>query len=71
MVREADRVSGDPRKPPSARKNHLPVIAIPAVIALVFILYIIGWSLYASLLDYLYTPEGKDIKNPRNLEALK
>ena len=26
---------------------------------------------YASLLDYLYTPEGKDIKNPRNLEALK
>ena len=52
MVREAVRVSGDPRKPPSARKNHLPVIAIPAVIALVFILYIIGWSLYASLLDY-------------------
>ena len=52
MVREADRVSGDPLKPPSARKNHLPVIAIPAVIALVFILYIIGWSLYASLLDY-------------------
>ena len=26
---------------------------------------------YASLLDYLYTPEGKDIKNPRNIEALK
>ena len=26
---------------------------------------------YASLLDYLYTAEGKDIKNPRNLEALK
>ena len=26
---------------------------------------------YASLLDYLYTPEGKDIHNPRNLEALK
>ena len=26
---------------------------------------------YASLLDYLYTPEGKDIKNPRNLEALR
>ena len=26
---------------------------------------------YASLLDYLYTPEGKDIKNQRNLEALK
>ena len=26
---------------------------------------------YASLLDYLYTPEGKDIKNARNLEALK
>ena len=26
---------------------------------------------YASLLDYLYTPEGKDIQNPRNLEALK
>ena len=52
MVSEAVRVSGDPRKPPSARKNHLPVIAIPAVIALVFILYIIGWSLYASLLDY-------------------
>ena len=25
---------------------------------------------YASLLDYLYTAEGKDIKNPRNLEAL-
>ena len=39
MVREAVRVSGDPQKPPSARKNHLPVIAIPAVIALVFILY--------------------------------
>ena len=26
---------------------------------------------YANLLDYLYTPEGKDIHNPRNLEALK
>ena len=26
---------------------------------------------YASLLDYLYTAEGKDIKNARNLEALK
>ena len=26
---------------------------------------------YANLLDYLYTAEGKDIKNPRNLEALK
>ena len=26
---------------------------------------------YADLLDYLYTAEGKDIKNPRNLEALK
>ena len=26
---------------------------------------------YASLLDYLYTAEGKDIKNVRNLEALK
>ena len=26
---------------------------------------------YASLLDYLYTPEGKDIQNPRNLEALR
>ena len=26
---------------------------------------------YASLLDYLYTPEGKDIKNARNVEALK
>ncbi len=25
---------------------------------------------YASLLDYLYTAEGKDIKNPRNIEAL-
>ena len=25
---------------------------------------------YADLLDYLYTAEGKDIKNPRNLEAL-
>ena len=25
---------------------------------------------YAGLLDYLYTPEGKDIHNPRNLEAL-
>ena len=28
-------------------------------------------ELYASLLDYLYTAEGKDIHNPRNLEALK
>lgn len=26
---------------------------------------------YANLLDYLYTPEGKDIHNPRNLEALQ
>ena len=26
---------------------------------------------YASLLDYLYTAEGKDIQNARNLEALK
>ena len=26
---------------------------------------------YASLLDYLYTTEGKEIINPRNLEALK
>ena len=26
---------------------------------------------YASLLDYLYTAEGKDIQNTRNLEALK
>ena len=26
---------------------------------------------YANLLDYLYTPEGKDIHNPRNLKALK
>jgi long-chain acyl-CoA synthetase len=26
---------------------------------------------YADLLDYLYTAEGKDIKNVRNLEALK
>ena len=26
---------------------------------------------YADLLDYLYTVEGKDIHNPRNLEALK
>ena len=26
---------------------------------------------YASLLDYLYTAEGKDIRNARNLEALK
>ena len=25
---------------------------------------------YASLLDYLYTAEGKDIKNPRNIAAL-
>ena len=25
---------------------------------------------YADLLDYLYTAEGKDIKNPRNVEAL-
>ena len=25
---------------------------------------------YASLLDYLYTAEGKDIKNPRNVQAL-
>ena len=25
---------------------------------------------YASLLEYLYTAEGKDIKNPRNVEAL-
>ena len=25
---------------------------------------------YADLLDYLYTPEGKDIHNPRNLAAL-
>ncbi|MBR0052983.1 MAG: AMP-binding protein [Bacteroidales bacterium] len=26
---------------------------------------------YASLLDYLYTPEGKNIVNPRNLKALE
>ena len=26
---------------------------------------------YASLLDYLYTAEGKDIRNSRNIEALK
>ena len=26
---------------------------------------------YADLLDYLYTAEGKDIKNPRNLKALE
>jgi len=26
---------------------------------------------YASLLDFLYTPEAKDIKNARNVEALK
>ena len=26
---------------------------------------------YANLLDYLYTPEGKDIHNPRNLGALQ
>ena len=25
---------------------------------------------YASLLDYLYTAEAKDIANPRNLQAL-
>ena len=26
---------------------------------------------YASLIDYMYTAEGKDIHNERNIEALK